>query len=133
MTDLRTAEIGGIQWWAETREFANPSVAKLAFKRLQDYGQRLRGELHVGTYRHDNENEEFRYVTVVGYHKDGVERALRALGGTPIEIHPELLTRMVYRRARVVEAMREGNAAPGAYRFPHPDAVKIDPLGNLEQ
>lgn len=131
---MRTAEIGGLQWWAGTREFENAQVAALRFQDLNEYGQRLRGSLHVGVYRHkpDDGTSTASYITIVGHHRDGVERALRRVGGEVVEIHPELLTRLVYRRARVVNAM-EG-AAPGAYRFPHGEkGIVIDAAGNAEE
>lgn len=132
LTGILTAEIGGIQWWAGTRQYPNASMAALAFNDLNEYGQRLRGALHVGVYRHGEPDQEKSYITVVGHYEDGVERALRKLGGTPFELHPELLTRLVLRRARVVEAM-EG-APAGAYRFPHAgQGVFIGPLGEVEE
>jgi hypothetical protein len=128
-TCMRTATFGDMQWWASTRRFATVNTATVAFQKLNDHGQRKRGALNVGVYRH---GEPPVNVTVVGHDQDGVAEALTVLenlGGKLFEIDDESLTRLVYRRARVVLAMAE--AAPGAYRFPHPTPSTIDESGNI--
>jgi len=131
MSEIRTAEIGGIQWWGATRQFTSANHAAVALKRLNDYGQKRRGDLQIGSYRH-MVDDEGNYITVVGHKLEGVEKALEILEGEPYRLHPELLTRLVLRRARVLNAMLEGQAPAGVYRFPHPGGVRIDERGNAD-
>jgi len=126
--------VGTMPWYWCCRRFFSPEEAKINFHGLQEEGEKFEGRLGIGVYRHGLDAAEANYITCVSHESFGIDFATNYLGGEDEDLHPELIRRLVVRRAKVIVDLMGDNAPSGVYRIVHPPGgERINEMGEMEQ
>ena len=123
---MRTLDIAGTTWFTFTRRYASEHLAQRAYERLAREGQKQKGRLELGVYRHGTPESGMVYVTVVSHMAHGMKVAKQLLrGGTDVTMMEPEIHALILRRASVIAELHSSGAPAGSYE------VRRDKPGHL--